>query len=222
MEEGHSSIPQDPAALADRYLTGLLGGDRREVVRLIEEGLACGIPAATLQQSVIRKAQEEIGRLWQTNRISIAQEHMATAIAQVALAHIFDHAPPPRPNGWKLVMACVEGELHDFPARLMADALELVGFQLHYLGANVPTASLLSLLEAEPPHLLALSCTLSFHLPALQDAIEQVRRQQGERFPILVGGRALGGSPAEAEALGVVAPGDEPLSVVGAAYRLLT
>ncbi len=35
---------------------------------------------------VIQKTQREIGRLWQENRITIADEHVATAISQLALA----------------------------------------------------------------------------------------------------------------------------------------
>ena len=50
---------------------------------------------------------------------------MATAISQLALAHLYQHAPVVRPHGKKVMVACVEGELHDFPARMVTDALHL-------------------------------------------------------------------------------------------------
>ncbi|HET7402993.1 MAG TPA: B12-binding domain-containing protein, partial [Usitatibacter sp.] len=61
--------------LFGRYLEAQLSGDRREAVRLVlEEGIGEGHSVRTLQAGVVQAAQREIGRLWQQNRISIAQE----------------------------------------------------------------------------------------------------------------------------------------------------
>jgi methanogenic corrinoid protein MtbC1 len=87
-------------------------------------------------------------------------------------------------------VACVEGELHDFPARLVADALDLAGFDVRYLGASVPTASLLSMLEREQPDLIALSVTMAFNMPALHSAVARIRTALGGKVPIAVGGGA--------------------------------
>lgn len=156
----------DLATLRARYLAAQLAGDRREALRLlIEEGLKCGASVEDVQLRVIQEAQREIGVLWQENRISIAEEHMATAISSLALAHVFQHASSRPANGRKVVVACVDGELHDFPARLVADALDLEGFDVRFLGASVPVEALLAVLAKEQPDLLALSVTMSFNVP---------------------------------------------------------
>lgn len=119
----------DLAGLRATYLSALLEGDRRTALKLLrEQGVQAGASVAQLSADVVQAAQHEIGRLWQENAISIAQEHQATAIAQVALAYLYDLAPPALDNGKKVLVACVEGELHEFPARLVADALDLAGF----------------------------------------------------------------------------------------------
>src|SRR5688500_827429 len=87
--------PLELAALRERYVAAQLAGSRREVLRLVvEEGLERGATVGQLQAHVIRAAQAEIGRLWQHNRISIAQEHLATALSQLAMAHLFQCAEP--------------------------------------------------------------------------------------------------------------------------------
>jgi methanogenic corrinoid protein MtbC1 len=174
-------------SLCDAYLSAQLRGDRREALRLIVEGgLQRGLSCLEVHQ-VIQQAQSEIGKLWQEDRITIAQEHMATAISQVVLSHVYQYADSPKANGKKIIIACVEGELHDFPARLVADALDLAGFEVRYLGANVPTDDLLELLATESPDLLVLSATMTFNVPQLRDAVRRVR----ERLPQLL--LAIGG-----------------------------
>lgn len=182
----------DLDAVCRDYLAALLRGDRRGALSsVVAGGLERGASVLELQQYVVQAAQREIGRLWQENEISIAQEHLATAISQVVLAHLYDHAPHVARNGKKVVVACVEGELHDFPARLAADALDLAGFETRYLGANVPIESLIKLLNDERPDLLALSATMAFNIGSLRSTVSAVRAEQVlAGLPIAVGGGA--------------------------------
>ncbi|HEY1418254.1 MAG TPA: cobalamin-dependent protein [Myxococcaceae bacterium] len=176
--------------LSRSYLAAQLAGDRREAVRLLmEEGIGRGNSVLDLHLQVIQQAQREIGRLWEQNTISVAQEHQATAVSQLALAHLYQQSIRRRPVGRSVLMACVEGELHDVGARICADVLDLHGFDVRFLGANVPTDCLLSFVEHTRPHLVALSVTLATHLPAARAALAALRART--EAPLAVGGRAL-------------------------------
>jgi methanogenic corrinoid protein MtbC1 len=188
-------------SLRDGYLRLQLQGDRREALRYLDQLVQDGLSISQIRRDVIAAAQREIGRLWECNSIGIAQEHMATAISQLALAHLYRNAASPAPLGRKVVIACVPGELHDFPARLVADALDLAGYDARFLGADVPTESLLTVLDDEQPDLLALSITMKFHEPALRDQIKRVRSHTQGKLPIAIGGREFGSAEA-AVALG--------------------
>ena len=180
----------DLFALQRRFLAAQLAGDRRTASAVIVEGLEGGVSALDLHEVVLRGAQQEIGRLWQENVVTVAQKHITTTIANLVLSQLFEHAVPAPPNGKKIIVACVDGETHELPARLVADALELAGFEVRYLGANVPTPSLVSLVEAERPALVALSVTLGFHLPALREAVAAIRAVPGPAPLLAVGGGA--------------------------------
>jgi methanogenic corrinoid protein MtbC1 len=206
--------------LRDRYMRAQLTGDRREAVRIVvEDGLGGGARVIDLQAEVIQAAQQEIGRLWQQNRVTVAQEHMASAISQLSLAALFERAAPARPLGKKLVLACVEGELHDLPARMAADVLELEGFDVRYLGADVPPSDLIKMIGDERPDLIGLSVTMSFNVPALRTAIARVRATTA--LPIFIGGHATMWAPGLAGELGVTAAGTTPAEVVAMARRLV-
>lgn len=207
------------AELRDRYLRAQLAGDRREAMRLVlDEGLASGTPVRDLQAHVIQAAQDEIGRLWQQNRVSIAQEHMATAISQLTLSALFERAQPKPPLGKKLLLACVEGELHDLPARLVADLLDLEGFDVRYLGASVPHDDLVSSIVAESPDVIGLSVTMSFNVPSLRTAVERVRAATPK--PLFIGGHALRWQQGLAAELDVPAAGETADELVTMARRL--
>ncbi len=206
-------------SLRDRYLQAQLAGDRREALRLIvDEGLATGISVVSLQSDVIQAAQHEIGRLWQRNVVSIAQEHMATAISQLVLSALFERAKPQPRLGKKLVLACVEGELHDLPARLVADVLDVDGFDVRFLGANVPHDDLIKAIVSERPDVIGLSVTMTFNVTSLRTAIARTREVTPN--PIFVGGHALGWSSELAEELGVEMGGRSTDEVVATARRL--
>lgn len=210
------------AEVRSRYLAAQLAGDRRRALELLAEGSReHGLSAAQVQLQVIQEAQREIGQLWQENRITIAQEHMATAISQLALAQIFQSAPSAAPNGRRVLIACVEGEMHEFPIQLAADTLDLAGFAVRFLGANVPTESLLAMIDKVAPEVLALSCAMLFNVPSLREAIRRVRARPGPRLPILVGGNALEWSPELATSVGADGFGRDALALLSETRRVL-
>ncbi|HZI09824.1 MAG TPA: cobalamin-dependent protein [Myxococcus sp.] len=208
-------------SLREQYLAAQLAGNRKEALRLlVDEGLLRGVPLQQIHLEVIQPAQYEIGRLWQENLISVAQEHLATAISQLALAHLYRHLPRDPPNGKLIVVACVEGELHEVGARMASDFLEMAGFDVRFLGANLPAEHLASMVDEVRPDLLALSVTMSYHLPALRRAVEQVRTVL-PALPIAVGGLAFRWAPGLERELDVSFLGKDARELVVSACRTL-
>jgi len=174
----------------DRYLAAQLSGDAALALRQLNDLMDAGHPPAEIRSRVVQQAQHEIGRLWQLDRITVAQEHAATAIGQVALSHLFGRSQFSARLGVPVVVACVSGELHDFPARIVADALEIAGFDVTFLGADVAEASLLERLAANRPRVLALSVTMVFNRESLRRTVQAVR-DAFPRLAIAVGGSGI-------------------------------
>lgn len=215
------STPDLLSGLQARYLAAQLSGDRREALRLlVDDGLLRGIPLQDIHLKIIQPAQYEIGRLWQENRISVAQEHLATAISQLALSHLYRHLPRDPSNGKVVMVSCVEGELHEVGARMASDFLEMAGFDVRFLGANVPTGHLLRMVREQTPDLLALSVTMSYHLPALRSAVSEVRATFPE-LHVAVGGLAFTWAPGLENDLNVSFHGRDVRELVAASCRIL-
>ena len=202
--------PEECQSLSRRFLDAQLAADRRAALRVvIDDGVRRGVSVSRLVMDVIRPAQYEIGQLWQMNKITIADEHIATAISQLALAQLYTHAEPAAATDRRILVACVEGELHDMGARMAADLLDLEGHSVVFLGASVPTDHLILKVRSEQPDLVVLSITMAFHVAALTTAVTRLREEITPAPPIAAGGRALGWCPQLPSQLKLAAFGED-------------
>ncbi len=215
MSEPAAPPPPPAHALLRPYLAAQLAGDHRAALDLaIEQGVRAGVGVPELHLRVVQPAQHEIGRLWQNNRISVAQEHLATSISQLVVSHLYQHMQREPPNGKNAIVACVEGESHDVGARMGADFLEMAGFQVRYLGANVATDALARAVDEGDVDVVGLSASIASHAPALEAAVRALRRRKGEGLPILVGGHLVSCAPRLCESLGVTGFGTDADALV--------
>lgn len=180
-----------PQLVLSEYVAGLTAGDRRRAIGAITDGRAAGLDLRTLYLSVLQPALREVGRLWECGTLTVAQEHLATAITQTVMSRLAVDQPLPSPDGPTVIAACVDAERHAVGLRMLCDLLELEGWTALYLGATVPTRDLVGMVGERRPRALALSVSLPPHLLAVREAIKEVRAL-GDPQPILVvGGRAV-------------------------------
>jgi len=142
---------------------------------------------------VIGPAMHELGRLWEERVITIADEHLATALTHRVLSalrapELFEQSFQLRSDKPRAILAAVQGEQHALGLRMAADLLEDSGYQVAYLGADVPTEAVLQAVRTLSPDLLGLSATMSESAQRLEDVVEIVREEH-PRLPLLLGGQ---------------------------------
>lgn len=180
-----------PAALTESgdYGRLALSGDHLAAQSLVDRIQRAGHDYADLGVHLIQPAMYQVGHLWQQNRITVAQEHLATAVTQNVLVRAYMQAEFAAGNGRKALFACVEGNQHSLGLRMLADSFEIHGWEIAYLGADVPTNDLLRHVDTWRPDLLALSISLPRQIATARATIERLRGELAGRAPaILVGG----------------------------------
>ncbi|GAA4877635.1 cobalamin B12-binding domain-containing protein [Kitasatospora terrestris] len=190
------------AAWTEDLWEAVVGGDQARAAALATQALDEGLPPESLLLDVIGALQARIGLEWAADRITVIQEHAATAVNErvvaVAAGHpAFSAARPP--DRGRIAVACVDGEWHAFPARLLAEVLMLRGWRVDYLGAQCPTPHLIAHLHRTAPDALALSASLTTRLPAAHTAITAA---QAAGVPVIAGGAAFGPDGRHARLLG--------------------
>ncbi|MFT7841631.1 cobalamin-dependent protein [Saccharothrix sp. BKS2] len=174
-------------------------GDEHTATDAVLEAFARGVAAEVLLLDVIAPVQRRVGAEWAANRLTVAEEHAATAINERVIAALTRALPRLEPHLGRIAVACVDGEWHALPARLLAEVLRLRGFRVDYLGAQVPTPHLITHLHRTGPDAAALSGSLATRLPVAHATITAC---QAAGVPVLVGGSAFGPDGRYARLLG--------------------
>ncbi|WP_063759678.1 B12-binding domain-containing protein [Kitasatospora sp. NRRL B-11411] len=189
--------------LTEELWQAVIGGDQAGAAALAVRALEDGLHPEALLLDVIGALQARVGREWAADRITVIQEHAATAVNERVVAVVSGHPAfaaatgPQRPG--RIAVACVDGEWHAFPARLLAEVLALRGWRVDYLGAQCPTPHLIAHLHRTAPDVLALSASLPTRLPAAHTAITAA---QAAGVPVIAGGAAFGPDGRHARLLG--------------------
>jgi methanogenic corrinoid protein MtbC1 len=177
------------AALAQAWLDALLDGERHRASRMILDAASSGAQIAAIYQHVFQPALYEIGRLWQMNAISVAQEHYCTAATQLVMSQLYPQIFASEKGAGTLVATCVAGNLHEIGLRMVTDVFEMDGWHTYYLGANMPPHDVVGMVVRRRADVLAISATMTAHLRHVRELIRQVRADPAcHDVFILVGG----------------------------------
>ncbi len=172
------------------FLEALLNGKKAESAAMVMAELALRKSVPALYETILKPALYRIGELWQIGRISVATEHLASAVVETIMNEVYFRIITSQRIGKTVVAACVEGELHRIGIRMVADVFEINGWNAYFLGANTPCADLIDFIRKTRPDVLALSLSSDCRLAALENTVQSVHRE----FPgllILAGGLAF-------------------------------
>ena len=155
-----------------------------------EAWLEAGTDLRTIYQDLVQRSLYEVGSLWERGRVSVATEHLATAITESLLNLVYPRLFSQPRLGHAAVVTCTANEYHQIGGKMVADLFELNGWRGHFLGANTPVRDLLSLIDEKRPAVVALSVTVYSGLDSLLNAATEIRTRF-PTLPILVGGQAF-------------------------------
>jgi diguanylate cyclase (GGDEF)-like protein len=166
-------------------------GDPHAAAVVIDDALADGLSSVEIQSSVIAPAMWEIGELWERGGLTVAEEHLATAVSHHVLTRLYPgllHKAQRR--GDTIVVAAVHGEHHVLGLRMAADVLEGAGFDVRFLGADLPASSLLAWVTEHRPAAVALGVTMPLGAAALSQELQALHDYDPEMH-LIVGGQGV-------------------------------
>jgi MerR family transcriptional regulator, light-induced transcriptional regulator len=178
------------------YLSSLLAGQRHHCSAIVNRLISQSLPVRRLHLDLFQTSMYEVGELWAANQISVATEHLATAITESMLNQLSPNIATEDRVGKVVVVAAIKPELHQVGGKIVADTFEMHGWDSFFIGSNVSPDELARMVSKNKPHLAALSLAVYFNLPALHSAIDCLRCEF-PNLPIIVGGRGIPAGGAE-------------------------
>lgn len=161
--------------ILERYLKSLLNGDRKNCRAAIEETLQCGIPANSVYADIIWPIMVEIENLFRSDRISPAQEHLATRINRTIVDQLQNKLPRRSVRNKKVVICCAEFEIQELGAQITADLFESDGWEVRFLGGGLNSNDILEFVHEYTPDLLLIYGTSPKQAPGIRKLIDEIR-----------------------------------------------
>jgi methanogenic corrinoid protein MtbC1 len=152
----------------------------------------------------IQPVMYRIGSLWADGEVSVAQEHMATAVVSRIIAGSYQRFQLFERSRGTAIVSCATDEFHELGARTVADLLELDGWDVTFVGANLPERDLHRMVVDARPEIVALSATVPSHLLRMKRMVDRVNEDETlEKTRTMVGGLAFSMAPEAFDALDV-------------------
>ena len=185
-------------------LKALLAGDHQVCLDQFRASVNQAADLSKFYLQVLQPAMYEIGRRWEKNEVTVAQEHLASAIVQRLMASsVQTDMDYESPNNQRVLIAASPNEYHQIGAAMLADLMEHQGWDVRFMGADLPQEDLIQFVDTFKPQILALSATMPFNLLKVQEIITKIKEQQpGNPLKIMVGGLAFSGNDTRWQELG--------------------
>lgn len=181
-------MTHDIASSQAAFVTALRNGDEQAAHAIVEQARADGVDIYTIYFEMFTPSMVTIGELWEQNELSVAEEHLATAITERLIGQLsaaFNQAPPGRAGN--VVLGCVTGERHALGLRMLSDLFRAQGWRVLYLGADVPNADWRRLALRFSADLVAISGSQPRYIEPIRELIGELRTALPQ-LTIMVGG----------------------------------
>jgi 5-methyltetrahydrofolate--homocysteine methyltransferase len=198
----------------------VVAGARDRIIPLVEEGLARGEAPESILDSRLIPGIMRVGEMYERKEYFLPQLILSAETMQAA----FDRLRPllARREGGdalpRIVMATVEGDIHDIGKNIVCLMLRNHGFEVVDLGKDVSARDIVDKAREVDAALIGLSALMTTTMVRMRDTVELVRRE-GLRARVIVGGAVV--SEAFARSIGADGYAADAVEAVRTAKRLL-
>ncbi len=179
-----------PEAVYLHYLNALLDGDKKQCLQIVVNLLDQKVPLKEIYLQLFQRSMYRIGQMWENERCSIANEHIATKITESLVEIASVHSGDEKRNGKLALITCIDKEFHELGARMVAGFMEANGWDTLFVGSNTPQADIINLIKERKPDVVGISNNFYINISRLAKLISLIKHELPDQ-EILVGGQAL-------------------------------
>ncbi len=180
---------QSPALLAQRCVQAFVAFDEVQASEVLRLAFSL-YPLDQVLTDVLSPALVELGEGWHREEVPIAVEHFAVQFSLRQLNVLLSASAPPHRQG-VIVAACAPHEQHEIGLLIVVSMLRWRGWDVRYLGPNLPLDQLQTAIAALRPRLLLFSASTpetAFNLATLPAVLAA---WPGPRPRVVIGGHAV-------------------------------
>jgi 5-methyltetrahydrofolate--homocysteine methyltransferase len=198
----------------------VIRGDREGALALVDRALSEGADPFSLVQDKLIPGITEVGRRYERREYFLPQLIRSAETMQHAFRKLQPLLEAQRGQETRpvIIMATVEGDIHDIGKNIVTLMLGNHGFDVVDLGKDVKAADIVEAAERHGAGVIGLSALMTTTMVRMEDTVRLVR-ERGLPVKVMVGGAVV--TPAFAEAIGADGYSADAVEVVRVAKELL-
>jgi 5-methyltetrahydrofolate--homocysteine methyltransferase len=174
-----------------RLKDAILYGDKDNIASFIEEALADGVRPLEINNSILIPALEIVGEKFAKREYFLPQIILSAEAMQRAFGRLKKELKPSESKGkGKIVIATVEGDIHDIGKNIVISVLENHGYEIYDLGRSVPAEVIIKEAVKNKADIIGLSALMTTTMIQMERVIKELKKQ-GLKFKTLVGGAVV-------------------------------
>jgi excisionase family DNA binding protein len=177
-----------------RFFEAITEGHAAEAAALLLEAHILGAPLEGIFDEVVTASMRRVGDRWESDEMSVAEEHLATSTAAHAVESLANSVRLAGADAPRAVCCAAEDELHTLPALCTQALLEGAGWEVRNLGGHTPFFALAEHVSKRRPELVCVSSTMQReleHNARDYTQFEAAARARGTR--VVLGGEGFRG-----------------------------
>ena len=211
-----TAAPDAPSPIA----AAVLNGDDSAITRLVQDALNAGTAPGAIVNDTLIPAITLVGDRYEKKQLFLPQLLAAAKAMKTAMQVLLpllaqDAAAAPRLG--RIIIATVEGDIHDIGKNIVAMLLNNYGFDVIDLGKDVPAATILDAAVRENVAIIGLSALMTTTMVRMRDVIDLARQRGLDHLRFIVGGAVV--DQTFADSIGAIYAKDA-MDTVRAAQRL--
>ncbi|MBI4950381.1 MAG: homocysteine S-methyltransferase family protein [Deltaproteobacteria bacterium] len=180
-----------PTTLEARLKKAVIEGDEENIVALVEEALKDGWDPIKISGEGLVPGLEEVGRLFGCNKYYLPQVMLSAETMKKAFARLKKELKGKSgPSLGKVILATVEGDIHDIGKNILATLLENHGFEVIDLGKNVSSARIVEEAVSKKADIVGLSALMTTTVMEMDKVIKELK-DRGVKVMTIVGGAVV-------------------------------
>ncbi|MBC8017900.1 MAG: homocysteine S-methyltransferase family protein [Verrucomicrobia bacterium] len=177
--------------IRERLARAVINGDRDGIVALVEQAFGEGLTPMQVSNEGFMPGLEEVGRRFEKNIFFLPQVMQSADTMQTGFARLKEEMKGQSfESRGRILMATVEGDIHDIGKNIVCTLLESHGFEVFDIGKNVSAATIIAKAREFSVQAVGLSALMTTTMSEMDNVIKKLRSAGIKTFT-MVGGAVV-------------------------------
>lgn len=168
----------------------VINGDDENIVSMVEQALTQGSDPMTISNKGLVPGMDVVGQYFKTGKVFLPQVMLSAETMKRAFARLKQAMKKQQTGAKRILMATVEGDIHDIGKNIVVTLLENSGFDVIDLGKNVPAGEIVRKAKENTVDMIGLSALMTTTMTEMGSVVSTVKKS-GLNIPVAVGGAVV-------------------------------